>query len=85
MVSIEVTAVFVPSGVTLVGENVQVESVGKPEQVNDTCVLKPPTGVTVNVACPDWPCGIVSVVGATLTVYAGATTVGEKIPDVEPV
>jgi hypothetical protein len=85
MVSIEVTAVLVPFGVTLVGEKVQVAYAGRPEQANDTCDIKPPTGLTVNVACPDRPCEIVSVVGATLTVYAGATTVWEKAPDVEPV
>jgi hypothetical protein len=85
IVSIEITAVLVPSGVTLVGEKVQVEYAGRPEQVNDTCDLKPPTGVTVNVAWPDWPCEIVNVVGATLIANAGATTVWEKTADVEPV
>jgi hypothetical protein len=35
MVSVDVTAVFVPSGATVAGENVHVEYAGKPEQLSD--------------------------------------------------
>jgi hypothetical protein len=42
-------AAFVPSGATEVGEMEQVAADGAPVQLNDTCQLKPPTGVTLSV------------------------------------
>jgi hypothetical protein len=49
----DVTAELLPSGVTLVGDRVQVELAGCPEQERAMEELKPPTGVMVTVAWPD--------------------------------
>jgi len=42
-------AAFVPSGVTDVGEKVQVARDGAPVQLSETAWLKPPAGVTLSV------------------------------------
>lgn len=42
-------AVFVPSGVTDMGEKVQVARDGAPVQLSETTWLKPPAGVTLRV------------------------------------
>ena len=51
--TVNVTVIGLPLGVTDVGVNVQLASAGRPEQANETALLKPPPGVTVNVKLAD--------------------------------
>ena len=49
-------------GVMDVGAKVHVAYWGRPEQLNCTGALKPPTGASEMVAVPDWPCAMVRLV-----------------------
>src|SRR5260370_5745345 len=69
-----VTGTGVPLGVTDVGVNVHVDRAGKPEQLNDTALLKPPPGVTVKVKLADWPALTLALAGLLLTLKSGGVT-----------
>ena len=57
-----------PFGVTVAGENVQLEAAGNPLHEKLTAELMPFTGFTVMVNMEDWPALIVAVVGDAETV-----------------
>ncbi len=75
-VSLQETAVLVPSGVRVDGEKVQVAYAGSPEQAKLICWLNPPTGVTVSVVELLDPCVTVNVEGLKLMVNAGIWAAG---------
>ena len=60
-----------PFGITVAGENLQVELAGRPEQLKFTASLKPPEGVIVNAAEPVLPAAMVRVEGLTEIVKSG--------------
>jgi len=68
-----VVAGFEP-GVTEAGLNVQVLPAGSPVQEKTIAtVFAPPTGATVIVEVPEWPCVIVKVLGFAATVKFSLT------------
>lgn len=60
------------------GANAAVTPVGRPAAVSDILPVNPPMSVTPIVAVPEPHCGIVRIVGETLSVYpvAGVTVTG---------
>lgn len=74
-----VTVAGLPLGVTDVGVNVQVESAGKPEQLNDTALLKPPAGVIVKVKVADWPALMLALDGLAAMAKSGGAGVTVRV------
>jgi hypothetical protein len=77
---------LVPFGVTLVGLNVQVASLGIPEHVNVTALSNPFSGVIVTVLVPVPPGAMLSVVGLAAMPKSGGSsgcTVTGTAADVE--
>src|SRR5712692_257928 len=72
--SARVAVTGLPFGVTEAGVSVQVASAGKPEQLTDTGLLKPPVGVIVKVKVAVSPALILAVDGLEATVKSGGAT-----------
>jgi hypothetical protein len=66
-----VVMVFSPFGVTVLGEKLHDDSLGNPEQANDTCWLNPKIGATLTVAVALAPCPTLIVPGTTLRLKPG--------------
>jgi hypothetical protein len=71
MVPVEVTAA-VPVGVTLVGESVQVEAGGAPEQVSETAPEKPFKAATETVKVAEEPAVALMAAGVMEMEKSGA-------------
>jgi hypothetical protein len=70
IVTFTVLAVL-PAGVTVAGEKLHADSLGKPEHANATCCLKPFVGVKLSVAVALLPGCIDSFTGLTLNEKPG--------------
>lgn len=83
-----VVAAVLPDGVTVTGEKLHVDSLGKPEQAKDTLWLNPFCGVTVMVNVPLCPFVTVSAEALVPRVKSpglvAVLTVSETADDVLP-
>ena len=57
------SALLSPAAMSVGGTKLHDVPAGKPEQANEMVPANPPVGVTFNVAIPDWPRGIVTLLG----------------------
>ncbi len=93
-----VEAVPLAPGVTVAGDKLHVAPLGRPEQESATDELNaPPSGLTLTLKLPPWPCLMVAELGLTATAksmpvpdrltvwgFPGALSVTLRTPDWAP-